>query len=82
MAQALSQINAAAAALQKGGDAEGSAALYRALFVKARRLNLTHPELYICHCNAAAAYLSLELPEEALQHAERCRALAEASLRR
>eukprot|EP00887_Chlorella_sp_A99_P001822 scaffold19.g1822.t1 len=82
MAKSLHEINAAATALQKRGDAVGAAATYAALFAKAGRLNLTHPELYICYCNSAAAHLALGLHEEVLFHAERCRQLAEASLRR
>jgi type III protein arginine methyltransferase len=78
----LIDINSEAAALQKAGDAIGAAALYCLLFRRAARRNVTHPELYICHSNAAGALLSLGLHEDALRHANACRRLAEASLRR
>ena len=78
----LAQLNAEAARLQRQGDAVGAVAAYAALFARAQRLNLTHPEMYVCHGNCAGAYLGLRLFEEALRHTERCRQLAEASLRR
>jgi len=78
----LNDFNAEAAAQQKAGDYVGAAATYGALFVKARQANLTHPELYVCHSNCSAAYLRLGLYQEALQQANRCQLLAEASLRR
>ena len=56
--------------------------MYAALFAKARASNLTHPELYVCHSNAAAAYLALGLHADALRHATQCQQLAAASLRR
>lgn len=78
----LNDFNAEAAAQQKAGDHAAAAATYNALFAKARAANLTHPELYVCHSNAAAAYLALGLHPEALKHANKCQQLAEASLRR
>ena len=78
----LNDFNAEAAAQLKAGDHAAAAATYGALFAKARAANLTHPELYVCHSNASAAYLALGLHAEALQHANRCQQLAEASLRR
>lgn len=78
----LSDFNAEAAAQQKARQHAAAAATYSALFVKAKRSNLTHPELYICHSNCSAAYLALGLHDEALHHAVRCQQLAMASLRR
>jgi protein arginine N-methyltransferase 7 len=57
-------------------------ATYLALFAKAQHSNLTHPEMYVCHSNCAAAYLKLGLFQEALRHANKCQTLAETSLRR
>ena len=78
----LSELNKRAAALLKGGNPAAAAAAYQILFAKAARHNLTHPELHICHSNAAAACLALALFDDALRHAEHGRRLAEASLRR
>ena len=78
----LNDLNAEAAAHQKAGEHAAAIAVYAALFTKARQSNLTHPELYICHSNCAAAYLALGLHSEALQQADKCQRLAEASLRR
>lgn len=78
----LADFNAEAAAQLKAGDHAAAAATYGALFAKAQASNLTHPELYVCHSNAAAAYLGLGLHSEALRHANRCQELARASLRR
>ena len=78
----LTDFNAEAAAHQKAGEHAAAVAVYCALFTKARQSNLTHPELYICHSNCAAAYLALGLHSEALQQADKCQRLAEASLRR
>jgi protein arginine N-methyltransferase 7 len=78
----LNEFNAEAAQLQKAGDYVAAVAVYHALFAKARRTNVTHPELYICHSNCAAAYLRLGLYTEAAQQADRCHTLAYGSLRR
>jgi protein arginine N-methyltransferase 7 len=78
----LAALNAAAAARLRAGDAPAAAALFRLLFARAARANLTHPDLYVARANAAAAALRLGLHEEALAHAERARAAAEAALAR
>ena len=78
----LSELNKRAATLLKGGNPAAAAAAYHILFAKAARQNLTHPELYVCHSNCAAAYLQLGLHEEALRQADACQRLAQASLRR
>lgn len=78
----LHDFNAEAAAQMKAGEYAAAAATFGALFAKARQANLTHPELYVCHSNCAAAYLHLGLHSEALQHANKCQQLAQASLRR
>jgi hypothetical protein len=78
----LSELNAEAVRSQKGGDIISAVATYMVLLDKARRSNLTHPDLHVIHCNFAEALLDLELHEEALKHAEICRKLAETSLRR
>lgn len=78
----LNDFNAEAAAHQKAGEHAAAVAVYQTLFAKARQSNLTHPELYICHSNCAAAYLALGLHSEALQQADKCQRMAEASLRR
>lgn len=80
--RSLADLNAEAARQLKAGQHAAAAATYGALFAKAQASNLTHPELYVCHSNAAAAYLGLGLHAEALRHANRCQALAQASLRR
>ena len=78
----LSKLNAKATDLYKSGELEKAIALYQLLFEKARKNNLTHPELYVCHGNCAAAYLKLGVFEQAMVHAEKSASLAEASLRR
>lgn len=78
----LSELNAEAVRSQKGGDIISAVATYMVLLDKARRSNLTHPDLHVIHCNLAEALLELELHEEGLKHAEICRKLAETSLRR
>ncbi|KAL4424877.1 hypothetical protein ABPG77_002100 [Micractinium sp. CCAP 211/92] len=80
--RSLQDFNAEATAQIKAGEHAAAAATYGALFAKARQSNLTHPELYICHSNCSAAYLHLGLFSEALQHANKCQQLAQASLRR
>ena len=78
----LNDFNAEATKQQKAGELTAAVATYNALFAKARHSNVTHPELYVCHSNCAAACLQLGLFTEALQHAGRCQSLAETSLRR
>ena len=80
--RSLSELNAQAVKLSTSGDSTGSLATYRVLFTRASQLNLTHPELYVCHSNYSAACLKVELFEEALEHAGHAARLAEASLRR
>ncbi len=63
-------------------DFVGAVASYAKLFARCRRLNISHPQLYVCHANRAAAFLRLGLYDEALQDAERARSLAEASFKR
>lgn len=60
----------------------GAIAGYAKLFARCRALNISHPQLYVCYANRAAAYLKLQLFDEALQDAERCRQLAEASFKK
>ncbi len=78
----LADFNAEATKQQKAGEHAAAVATYLALFAKAQHANLTHPELYVCHSNCAAAYLKLGLFQEALRHANKCQTLAESSLRR
>ena len=78
----LNDLNAEAARQQKAGQPAAAVATYLALFHRARQANLTHPELYVCHSNCAAAYLQLGLHKEALRQADACQRLAQASLRR
>ncbi|KAK9815442.1 hypothetical protein WJX72_003717 [[Myrmecia] bisecta] len=78
----LSQLNKAAAALQKLGDNVGAVAAYGRLFRKVQEMNLCHAELHVCHSNRAAAYLKLGLFEEALWDAECARKLAQDALKR
>lgn len=80
--RSLADFNAEAAKQQKAGEHAAAVATYLALFAKAQHANLTHPELYVCHSNCAAAYLKLGLFQEALRHANKCQTLAETSLRR
>lgn len=80
--QPLMDLNTQAARWLKNGDSISAAAIYTILFNRAATNNITHPELYVCHSNCSAANLKLELFEEALKHAEKCRQLAERSLRR
>jgi protein arginine N-methyltransferase 7 len=80
--QTLSKLNAMATKLYKTDDYIGAVAIYSILFEHASKSNRTHPELFICHSNCAAAYMKLEQYEDALQHAARCTILAEAALRR
>ena len=80
--RSLNDFNAEAVAAHKQGEHAAAVATYQALFSKAQASNLTHPELYTCHSNCAAAFLELRLFPEALRHADRCQQLAEASLRR
>jgi type III protein arginine methyltransferase len=63
-------------------DLVGAVAAYAKLFARCRALNISHPQLYVCHANRAAAFLKLQLFDEALQDAERCRQLAEASFKK
>lgn len=78
----LMDLNTKAIQHIKEKDYISAAAIYTVLFNKAAQQNLTHPELYVCRSNFSAVYLHLELFEEALQQAEKCRILAECSLRR
>eukprot|EP00889_Picochlorum_renovo_P001971 jgi/Picre1/29001/NNA_004395.t1 len=78
----LSSLNTKATALYKENKLEDAIAIYTIMFEKAKKNNLTHPEMYICHGNCSAAYLKLEKYEEALWHAERSMLLAQSSLRR
>lgn len=78
----LAALHAEAAALQKRGDLLAAVAAYHKLFLRASKLNVTHPDLHVCHGNCAGAYLGLGLHEAALRHAERSRKLAEAALRK
>ncbi|KAI8104703.1 hypothetical protein M9434_003256 [Picochlorum sp. BPE23] len=78
----LSSLNTRATALYKENKLEDAIAIYTIMFEKAKKNNLTHPEMYICHGNCSAAYLKLEKYEEALWHAERSMLLAQSSLRR
>lgn len=82
MKQTLSKLNASATNLYKSEDYVGSVAIYSILFENASKNNRTHPELFICHSNCAAAYMKLEQYENALEHAARCTILAESALRR
>lgn len=75
-------MNSKAAELIKNGRLIDAVALYSVLFDRAKRNNLTHPELYICHGNCSTAYLKLHLYEKAMYHAEKSAKLAETSLRR
>lgn len=63
-------------------DFVGAVAAYAKLFARCRALNISHPQLYVCHANRAAAFLKLRLFEDALKDAERCRQLAEASFKK
>jgi protein arginine N-methyltransferase 7 len=78
----LNDFNAEAAKRQKAGELTAAIATYNTLFARAKQSNITHPELYVCHSNCAAAYLRLGLYTEALQHANSCQVLAETSIRR
>ena len=55
---------------------------YAKLFRRAVSLRLSHPELYTCYGNRAAAFLKLGLYDEALLDAERCRQLAQESFKK
>ena len=57
-------------------------ATYGCLFQRVTALRLTHPALYTCHGNRAAALLRLGLCNEALLDAERCRLLAAESFKK
>lgn len=81
-AATLSALNAKATDKFKAGELEQAIAIYEILFEKAQRNNLTHPELFVCYGNCAAAYLKLALYEEAMVYAEKSSKLAESSLRR
>lgn len=50
--------------------------------MQAQKTRLTHPDLYVCYCNAAGAYLHLRLYPEAVQMADRCKRAAEAAFKR
>lgn len=68
--------------LLQADDFVGAVAAYAKLFARCRALNISHPQLYVCRANRAAAFLKLHLYDEALKDTERCRQLAEASFRR
>uniref|UniRef100_A0A7S2WYR2 Tetratricopeptide repeat domain-containing protein n=1 Tax=Chloropicon primus TaxID=1764295 RepID=A0A7S2WYR2_9CHLO len=78
----LSALNKEAAQFQKGGDDMSAVAAYSKLFAKVTKNRLTHPELYVTHCNRASAYLNLGLHEEALWDSMKCMQLAEKALNR
>ena len=82
MRKPLSELNKDAARFQKDGDDMSAVAAYAKLFSKVAKNRLTHPELHVCHCNRASAYLNLELYEEALWDAMRSMQLAEKVLER
>lgn len=78
----ITEWNNEAAKHSKEGDHITSVALYTLLFEKTERLRLTHPELYVCYSNCAGALLRLKLFDEAVQMAEKCKRVAEASFKR
>lgn len=78
----LMDLNSMAVKYQKSEDMVSSLAVYSILFDKVLRLNVTHPELYVCYCNAATAALKSAMHDDALKYAERSKFLAERSLRR
>ena len=82
LSKSLAALNREAAAFQKAGDDLSAIASYAKLFAKVRRMRLTHPELYVTHCNRAVAYLNLGLFEEALWDAIKCMQLSERALNR
>ena len=47
----MSVLNKEAAAFQKAGDNMSAIAAYAKLFAKVAKKRLTHPELYVTHCN-------------------------------
>ena len=49
--KSLSVLNKEAAAFQKAGDNMSAIAAYAKLFAKVAKKRLTHPELYVTHCN-------------------------------
>ena len=57
-------------------------AAYGRVFQRVSALRLTHPQLYTCHGNRAAALLKLGMFDEALLDAERCRLLAHESFKK
>jgi hypothetical protein len=63
-------------------DFVGAIAGYAKLFARCRALNISHPQLCVCHANRAAAFLKLQLFDEALKDAERCCQLAESSFKK
>lgn len=82
MSKTLSALNSKATRLFKENQLEEAVAMYLLMFEKARKNNITHPEMHVCHGNCSAAYLKLEMFESALEHAEKSLTMAEASLRR
>lgn len=82
MQQSLSCLNSEAVAHLKASKHVEAIVAFDKLFKRLDRKHLTHAHLHTCHNNRAAAFLHLQLYDEALQDAEKARKLAEASLKR
>jgi protein arginine N-methyltransferase 7 len=76
----LSVLQKEAAQMQKKGDEMSAIGCYAKLFSKVKKNRLTHPELYVTHCNRSSAYLNLGLYEEALWDAMKAMQLAERAI--
>ncbi|KAL3131069.1 hypothetical protein ABBQ38_000384 [Trebouxia sp. C0009 RCD-2024] len=81
MQQSLSCLNSEAVAHLKASKHVEAIVAFDKLFKRLDRKHLTHAHLHTCHNNRAAAFLHLQLYDEALQDAEKARKLAEASLK-
>lgn len=55
----LAKLSADAAALQKSGDNVGAVAAYNKVFMKVKKGNITHKELYVVYGNRASVFLKL-----------------------
>ena len=82
MHTSLAAINSEAVAHLKASKHFEAIVAFDKLFKRLEKKHLTHADLHTCYNNRAAAFLRLQLYNEALQDSEQARKLAEVALKR